>query len=186
MEASKNFMDRLGIQPCGHSARKAGILLKVYTSCLPQQIGSSLLYFARGCGNDKNTGALFLRADSEIARDQNTCGLDFTRITCGESVHEECRLCPDYTYAKQKEMDYIYLISWSNRGKKAWQLVLLMEAPEIIDLFEEKLRRRYKRSQTVNVKDFGVVLKSGFGEDPPQEVKDWLRRILMGFETLQY
>ncbi len=60
VQYAKDFMDEVGIQPCGHSARDTGILLKVRASCMSHQIGSSFLYSARGRSNDKNTGALYV------------------------------------------------------------------------------------------------------------------------------
>ena len=34
---------------------------------------------------------------------------------------------------------------------------------------------------TVDVAKFGDVLKSGWGQDPPNEVKDWIDKIMMLF-----
>jgi len=186
VDACKRFLGKLGIQPCGHSARKAGIMLKVYSSCLSDQVGSSLLYFARGCGNDKNTGALFLRGNSEIAPGQAIRSADFTSVTCGRHIDEECGLSQDFSFARQEEIDHVYLLRWKKRGRSIWQYVMLMEAPEVVELLEQKLNRRYLRSRNVDLRDCGVVLKSGVGEEPPQETKEWLRRLLMGLETLKY
>ena len=80
MEYCKDFLDKAGVQPCGHSARKKRIKLKVFCSCQPDQIGSSLFYSVRGNGNDKNTGMAFVGPNKEIAPEQTTCGRDFTEI----------------------------------------------------------------------------------------------------------
>ena len=57
VESCEEFLDDVGVQPCGHSAKKKGIKLKIWCSCQPDQIGSSLICSTRGNGNDKNTGA---------------------------------------------------------------------------------------------------------------------------------
>ena len=93
----------IGVQPCGHSARKNRIQMKVFASCQPDQVVSSLMYFARGCENEKNSGALIVWNGRELSPGQKTCGIDFTRITCDESWNEECAFSPDFTFHRRRE-----------------------------------------------------------------------------------
>ena len=44
-----------------------------------------------------------------------------------------------------------------------------MDDDEIIEQFREKIA-----SGTVDVANYGFVLKSGWGKDPPNEVVDWI------------
>ncbi len=80
VRACEEYLDNIGVQPCGHSSRKNGIQVKVYASCQPDQVPSSLMYSARGCENDKNTGAQTVSTNKEISPDQTTCGIDFTHL----------------------------------------------------------------------------------------------------------
>ncbi len=69
----------------------------------PDQVGSSLMYSARGYENDKNTGALKAWFNRKISPGQTTCCIDNTSITCGKSWDEECALSPDFTFHRRRE-----------------------------------------------------------------------------------
>ena len=75
----------------------------------------------------------------------------------------------------------------TDRGRKAWHYVLLVDDPETIRIFKEKIQGEQRGMwQIADVADYGEVLKSGFGEEPPQEAKDWLTRVKKGIEILPY
>ena len=102
MEFCKELLCETDVRPCGHSAIKKGIKLKFCCSCQPDQIGSCLIYSARGTGNDKNTGSSYVQNNCSIASDQTTCGVDFTEITCGKTPEEECALVSTFTFQEKK------------------------------------------------------------------------------------
>ena len=56
-----------------------------------------------------------------------------------------------------------------DKGRPAWHYVLLVDDEETIQKFKDKVK-----SGTLDVADYGQVLKSGWGKDPPNEVKDWI------------
>ncbi len=182
----EEYLDNIGVRPCGHTARKNGIQVKVYASCQPDQVGSSLMYSSRGRNNDKNTGALLVWLNKEISPGQTTCCRDFTSITCGKSWDEECALSPDFTFHRRRETKRMFLVWGTDRGKKAWHYILLVDDPDTIRIFKEKTQGELRGTQEVNLTDYGEILKSGFGEEPPQEVKDWLTRVQKGIEILPY
>ena len=73
---------------------------------------------------------------------------------------------------------------WKDCGlyrRPAWYVVLLVDDPETIQIFKEEVEQGH-----VDEEDYGKVLKSGWGRDPPQEVEDWLDRVGKGLETLIY
>ena len=185
MESCKEFLDEVGVQPCGHSAQKKGIKLKVWCSCQPDQIGSSLIYSARGIGNDKNTGACYIYVNRSIISDQATCGDDFTRITCGKTPEEECALVPTFTYKLKKTLSSrLFRVMGEVRGRPAWHIALLVDDPETIRILKEKTHGENAGTQTTNINDYGKSIKSGWGQEPPQEVEDWMDRVQDGLETL--
>ena len=186
MEYCKDFLDKVGVQPCGHSARKKGIKLKVICSCQPDQIGNSLFYSVRGRGNDKNTGMCFVGLKKEVAPEQTTCGKDFTEITCNKLPDETCALSPRFTFQDQRNLNRIFLVRGEDRGRPAWRYLLLVDDPETIRTFKEKTQGENAGIQTTALSDYGVVLKSGWGQEPPQEVKNWRERVKKGLEDLQY
>ena len=186
VRACEEYLDNIGVQPCGHSARNNGIQVKVYASCQPDQVPSSLMFSARGCKNDKNTGAQTVWLHKEISPGQTTYCIDFTRIICGKSWDEKCALSPDFTFHRRRETGRMAIVRDTDKGRKAWHYILLVDDPETIHIFKEKTQGELRGTLTTNVTDYGVVLKSGFGEEPPQEVKDWLTRVQKGIEVLPY
>ena len=184
VESCKEFLDEVGVQPCGHSAQKKGIKLKVWCSCQPEQIGSSLIYSARGNGNDKNTGSKYVSNGYLIAPDQTTCGVDFTKLTCGKTPEEECALVPTFTFQLKKTLlSRLFRVRGKDRGRPVWHIVLLVDDPVTIRIFKEKTQGENARTQTIKMDDYGEAIKSGLGQNPPQEVVDWIDRVQNGLET---
>ncbi len=146
---------------------KSGIKLKVNCSCQPDQIGSSLIYSARGCGNDKNCGVTYVNNNSLIADNQTTCTFNFTAITCEKSPEEECALIPNYTFQEKRKRSRIYTVRGVDRGRPAWQIT-----------------QGENSGMTTSRSDYGVRIKSGWGQEPPQEVMDWVARVQKGLEDL--
>ena len=163
---------------------KTGIKLKVNCSCQPDQIGSSLIYSARGQRNDKNTGVWYGKKNLPLADDQTTVFDDFTEITCEKSPEEECALIPNYTFQEKRKRSKIYKVTGTDRGRPAWHVALLVDDPETIRLFKEKTQGENRGTQIVSLNDYGVCIKSGWGQDYPQEVMDWVARVQKGLEDL--
>ena len=186
MEYCKDFLDKVGVQPCGHSARKKRIKLKIRCSCQPDQIGSSLFHSVRGNSNDKNTGMSVVDCNKEVAPEQTTYGKDFTEITCKKLPDETCALSPRFTFQDQRNLKRIFLVDGEYRGRPAWHYLLLVDDPETIRTFKEKTQGENAGTQNIELSDYGVVLKSGWGQEPPQEVKNWLERVQNRLEDLQY
>ncbi len=61
------------------------------------------------------------------------------------------------------------IVRGKNRGCQAWHYVLLVDDEETIQTFLTKWK-----SGSLDVADYGQVLKSGWGEDPPEETKKWI------------
>ena len=186
VEYCKDFLDKVGVQPCGHSAIKKKFKLKVRCSCQPDQIGSSLFYLVRGSGNDKNTGMCVVYPNKELAPEQITCGKDFTEITCKKLPEETCALSPRFTFQDQRNVNRIFIVTRDEEGRPTWHYVLVVDDPETIRTFKEKTQGENAGTQTAHLSDYGVVLISGWGQEPPQEVKNWRERIENGLEDFQY
>ena len=166
----REFLDGVGVQPCGHSSRAANILLKVRTSCRSHETPHMLLYSARGRGNDKNTGALYVRGNRyEIEQGQHICNLDNTAVTCkcGLTFEDPCALKEGYTWHKKGEAERTYLVRGKDRGRPAWHYVLVVDDDETLEMFLTQVG-----SGSLDVADYGFVIKSGWGKDPPKEVRE--------------
>ena len=119
----------------------------------------------------KNSGKFFIHVNgSKVAQAQNLKSVDSTYISCeNKSITELCTLKSGYTWHKQSASDRIYKVKGNNRGRPASHYVLLVDDQDTIDKFLEKVA-----SGCVIVADYGQVLKSGWGEEPPNDVKEWI------------
>ena len=170
------FLDEHGVQPCGHSARDKGILIKLFVSCQSNRVPYRLLYSIRGCANDKNNGNIFIRPNGfEVAQAQLISSIISTYIRCErKSITEQCTQKPGYTWHKLSASNRIYEIKGKDRGRPAWHYVLLVDDQDTIDKFKELTHGENAGNNTINVSDYGQVLKSGWGEEPPNDVQEWI------------
>ena len=169
-----DHLDDLGVRPCGHSAAENGILVKVYTSCRSTDVAAAPCFSVSCTVNDKNNGTMSYYLGRTLRETQHACGIDFTRLICNNTIDRPCSLNPAITsWKKKSEGSRIRLIRGNDRsnGKKAWHYVLLKDDESIISEFEGKVK-----SGTVDVEKYGEILKSGFGQDPPNEVKDSIEK----------
>ncbi len=174
------YLDEQGVRACGHSAAEKGILLKVYASCRPSELASSLAFSVGGMINYKNTGSLsYLVTNKELHESQHTIGIDFTQHYCGKTPLEPCTCTsPKYTWMKryQGNRGLLSTVRGEDRGRPAWRYVVLKDDEETIRDFVKKTRGENAGKETVNVADYGEIVKSGWGKDPPQEVADELKK----------
>ena len=75
---------------------------------------------------------------------------------------------------KQNISDRIYLVRGKDRWKPAWHYVLVER--HLLGLFLKRTT-----GSSLDVKDFGRVLKSGWGKDPPEKTID---KILKGYDAI--
>ena len=170
VKACCEYLDEQGVQPCGHSAREKGILLKVYTSCKPNEEAATPCFSVQAVLSDKNNGKITYYMDGwKLRETQHTSGINFTDVQCKKMIDEPCALSPEFTWQRRSESERIFLVRGKDRGREAWHYVLLVDDDEIIKQFREKVA-----SGTVDVANYGFVLKSGWGKDPPNEVVDWI------------
>jgi hypothetical protein len=65
--------------------------------------------------------------------------------------------------------DLVYLVRGKDAGKAAWHYVLIDKVK--LPLFKQKLK-----SGSLDVSEYGKILYSGWGEDPPQEIVDEIKK----------
>ncbi len=122
-------------------------------------------------GNIKNTGTLgYWMYNKELHESQHPLGIDFTWHYCGKTPLEPCtRASPKYTWMKsyQGRRKLPYIVRGKDRGRPAWHWVVLKDDEETIREFHKNAG-----SGTFNAADYGEIVESGLGKDPPQEVTD--------------
>ena len=112
-----------------------------------------------------------IRLEKKLCTQQKTFGVDFTRIRCENAEEEDCSIASDSTWSAAWEVttDRIFLIHGHEQGYPVWDYVLLDDDAEKIRGFLSEVA-----SGTVDLEDYGTILKSGLGTDPPQGTKDWI------------
>ncbi len=159
-----NKMDEIGIPSCGHHTREQGILLKVFSSCLPNEEASMLAYYERIAKTERNL--MTFPGDTKLESGQTTKYGDFRSIRCSKQESEPCEIGSTFTWKDRIiKGRYVYLVRGEDRGEAAWHYVLVDE--EKFEAFKVKVA-----SKRINVADYGKVLLSGWGKDPPQEKVD--------------
>lgn len=69
------------------------------------------------------------------------------------------------------EGDRVYLVRGLDEGRRAWYYVLVRDDDDVVAAFKEGLK-----AETINLEDYGKILESGYGKDPPNEVKDQMEK----------
>ena len=170
------FLDKRGVQPCGHSAHDKGILIKLRASCRADEVAQSLYYSTRVKQNDKNTRTLYSKP-SKPEDPQHYTWLDSTDIRCdNKTIGQPCTLPPDLTWQKQLASDEVkkrvYIVRDKDGGRPRWHYVLLPDnKEETKEAFDAQVR-----TGPTDVADYGKILKSGWGEEPPMEVREWFEK----------
>ena len=158
------FLDEQGVQPCGHKAREKGMIIRVLTSCKSNEIPMEYYGIIKGVWLDKNVGRLIIGTGSPLSETQTPCGVDSSHLNCKQNnIDEPCTLQPGYTWRKFNAK--VKLVCGEVCGEPAWHYVLLDDDEEVQKKFLAKVA-----SGQVDVADYGTILKSGLGNDPPNEV----------------
>ena len=177
-------LDEMGIGACGHKAREQGMLLKIFTSCYPNQKATMDCYITnKGMYLNEEDNSIWLFYNKKVSDTQTTHGYDFTKIQClqMEGPTAPCRY-PDIPAKcswkwedivsieyKNRPSSLIYTVRGTDRGRKAWHLVLV----------ERQLREDFFKNVstgTIDVAKYGYVIKSGWGENPPDDILDKIKK----------
>ena len=177
-------LDEMGIGACGHQARKQGILLKVFTSCQPNQKAAFYSFVAQKAVyvNEKDC-TMWTQCGKKLSDTQTTYGLDFTRVAClqTEGPTGQCQFpCIPVKCSWKWEdiiaLDYdkrpsslTFTVRGTDRGRKAWHIVLVER--ELLEAFHDKVS-----TGNVDVAKYGYVVKSGWGKDPPDDILDNMKK----------
>ena len=163
------FLDEQGVQPCGHKARERGMLIKVYASCGPTQIPTRYQFSVHGAANDKNNDHMFSYTSKKLLDTQHTYSVNSSMIRCADKkkIEDKCELPSDYTWQKWRKKEQIQLIIDESQECPTWQYVLIEENQTKIWEFKEKK----EKGEPFDVTQYGQILKSGSGIEPPNEVK---------------
>jgi hypothetical protein len=158
-------LDDLGIPSCGHHTRQHGILLDVFTSCGADEEATALTYVNEAVKYSPPDDGIIHTQLKKLSSGQTGQPGFFTRIFCGKPSNESCEVDETCTW-EDKMFDNsrrVFLVRGKDKGREAWHFVLVDE--DKIDAFHKKIA-----SGTIDVADYGQVIRSGWGKDPSEEI----------------
>lgn len=170
------YLEEQGVRPCGHSARDKGILLKVYASSRSWEIAATPCFSVLAVYTDKNKGHMTYFINKQLREEQKAHGVDFAAVACEKNIDEPCVLSPKYTWHMKSEADRIFLVKGDDRGRPAWYYVLIEDDDEKMRLFTEKIQKTNDVERSIDLTNYGQVLESGWGEDPPNIIHDSIEK----------
>ncbi len=173
VKEAMTFMDEQDVGPCGHAAKEKGILVKVFASCLANEIPTELESSTHYAKNDKNTGTLI---GTVSFNRQHTTRQDFTEVRCKSKIDEPCTMAPGSTWQQWSTAQRIYTVRGKDRGQPSWHYILLVDDEDTIREFHDKVKEGH-----VDVANYGQILKSGWGRDPPEETQKWTKHYLINY-----
>ena len=178
MKACVEFLDRNGVQPCVHSAKAKDILISVTASCKDTEVPYRLLCSTRAYTTDKNTGTLGGWGHGwEIIKNQHVQAVNTLLIQCAnKSIDASCTLESDATWTKLINNQRIFLVRGNDKGRPAWHYAQLVDDEETVRKFTDLTQGENAGIHTINIEDYGQVIKSGWGNDPPNDIKDWMQK----------
>ena len=158
-------LDEMNVPSCGHHTREQGLLFKIFTSCQPNEEATALCYINEAVRySEADKGVVFWYGKT-LTSGQKTKHTDFKYIRCGKPAIESCEADADCTWNDHLSNKYhlLYLVRGKDRQWDAWHYVLVDEE-KLVD-FDAKIA-----AGTIDVADYGRVLKSGWGKDPPKNI----------------
>ena len=162
------FLDEQGVQPCGHKAREKGMIIKVFTSCQSYQIPTEYCYSVSGAFNDKNTGVMSFWRRKQLLMTQKTDSIYCSELHChSKTIDEPCTIQPHHTWKKVSERKRIRIVRKKDQGRPVWYFILLEDDIELQSNFEAQIC-----TGTIELTNYGKILESGWGENPPNDIKD--------------
>ena len=139
----------------------------MYASCGADQIATEAWFITNAVNADEQSQRLLFGGKS--TENQTPTCYDFTRLQCCKDPYEKCDANEWWKWSEtflqgDSRRRRLYLVRGKDRGKTAWHYVLIKA-----DIIGEFLKR--VDSGTIDVADYGQVLRSGWGQDPPEGVK---------------
>ena len=159
-------LDALGIPSCGHHTRKQGILLGLCSSCGADENATALCYITESHKiSDKLKNSMVTFYNKRLSSGQTTKWIGFGRIRCSrQPATETCEIDSTCTWEDRiLKSHLVYLVRSKDRGRNTWCYVLVDEDKE--EVYKTKIR-----SGRIDVSNYGTVLYSGWGQDPPKDI----------------
>ena len=177
MRECAKTLDSLHIPPCGHRARENRAMVRMFASCQHNEEAAEPCF---------STEAFTVEDDGSVSI--HSCQLTQQKLTYFNSTRLVCCRAPDspcpkntfqhltWENAVDKSISLI-LAKRTERDRDMWYYVLPHRAG---DAYCDEFRTQFQSDIQLRLSDWGYILESGEGQDPPQDVTDTVgRRVLV-------
>ena len=167
-------LDNMGIPPCGHKVREQGVMIRIYASCQPGQRAGDPCYSVEGLEFSEEEQCVYF-LNKQLTESQTTLKGDFTRLVCCKEPDDACPA--ESAFKNWKWADVVSgkmcsnhrIVRGTDRGRPAWFFIIRSSGDEE---HVAQYNAQFATGDTMNLADWGYVVASGWGEDPPQSIKD--------------
>ena len=162
--------DNEKIPACGHHSREKGMLLSILTSCKSHQQATILVYVKEAM--EIVASDVVYAYNKVLSSGQQTTRGTFMKILCNSMPDKDCQyLGSEYIWQNMiLKRDKVRIVRGLDNGKSVWHYVILDEEKE--QLFNDVS----KIADRINVVEYGDILYSGWGNDPPQDIRETINR----------
>ena len=149
-------------------------MIKIHASCQPNQKAGDPCYSVEGVRFSEEDQCMHFTSIQKLTESQTSIWGNFTQLVCCKGPNDACHA--ESAFKNWKWADAVsgkmhsncYIVRGEDRGRPGWYYVLLSSG-------DEEYVARYKVQLTTghtNLADWGYILASGWGKDPPQSMKD--------------
>jgi len=146
----------------------------VFASCQPDQKAAEPCYSVEGVTvHEDGTLTVWNKQLSQ----QKSSWCEATRLTCCRGPDESCcseEALKNWTWQVAVNgglKSKVFIVRGKDRGRPAWYFVLLSNKSEA---YEEQFLKQVK-SGHIDTAEWGYRIESGWGEDPPQDLREKFR-----------
>ena len=145
-------------------------MIKLFASCQPDQEAAEPCYSVEGVKFESNGG--LVSQIKRLTEQQKPTSFNSTKLVCCRGPDSPC---PKTTFQHLTwenavdESTTLTLVYRREGDRNMWYYLLLHRAG---DAYHEEFQSQYRRNPSLRLSDWGYILESGEGQDPPQEVTD--------------
>ena len=162
-------LDSLHIPPCGHRARENRALIKVLASCQPHEEAAEPCHSVEAMSM-RDDGALVYYT-TQLTQ-QTSTWFNSTKLVCCRGPDSPCLKTTfrhlTWENAVDKSMN-IQRIKRREGGRDMWYYIMVDRPGED---YREAFKAQYRKDPTLRLNDWGYILESGDGKDPPKEITE--------------
>ena len=146
-----------------------GAMIKVFASCQPHEEAAEPCYSIEGVRVKPDGLILF---SSMKLTHQKPIRFNSTKLVCCRSPDSPCPKATFQHLTWENAVDKstnLHLVQRREGQRDMWYYLLLHR---VGDVYREEFQSRYRRDPSLQLSDWGYILESGKGRNPPQEVNE--------------